>query len=270
MYGDYRAIRRNYLPQDFCNDIGVLPVIKSVHVQAEIDVRDRVRETRWLQALADTPGGSGFPHAIIAYADLSAPAAEVEATLVAHAAFANLRGIRQMAHQALIPGMGRPANHLADERWCANLGLLVDHGLSFDLQILPAQAIAAAQLVARYPRLQFVLVHAGQPRNQSPAGLSDWRKGLRRLAEFPNVAIKLSGFGMFDAHWTIDSLRPLVLHAIDCFGPQRTMFGSNFPVDGMMRSYAEIWDAYSRLSSAFDDTAREELFCGTAQRVYRI
>ena len=79
MYGDYSAIRRDYLVDDFRGDIGALPVRKSVHVQAEHDAADPVRETRWLQAVADAPGSGGYPHAIVAYADLSAPERDVDA-----------------------------------------------------------------------------------------------------------------------------------------------------------------------------------------------
>jgi predicted TIM-barrel fold metal-dependent hydrolase len=270
MYGDYQAIRRDYQLQDFRADIGALPVCKSVHVQAEHDAGDPVRETRWLQAVADTPGGGGYPHAIVAYADLSAPEPEVNAMLAAHCDSSNVRGIRQMLHQVLVPAMGHTTDYLADERWRTNLALLVQYGLSFDLQILPAQAAAAAELAARHPDLQFVLVHAGQPRDQSPAGLFAWTGCLQQLALLPNVAIKLSGFGMFDPNWTVETLRPLLLTAIDCFGAQRAMFGSNFPVDGMMRGYAALWAAYDQITADLGESEREALFHGTAERIYRI
>lgn len=270
MYGDYRAIRRDYLQQDFRADIGELPVRKSIHVQAEIDARDPVRETRWLQAVAESPDGGGYPHAIVAYADLSAAAPDVDAMLAAHCASPNVRGIRQMVHQVLVPAMGHTTDYLADPRWRANLAPLGRYGLSFDLQILPAQAAAAVELVAQHSSLQFVLVHAGQPRDQSAAGLLAWEHCLRQLCALPNVAIKLSGFGMFDSHWTVESLRPLVLTAIDCFGAQRAMFGSNFPVDGMMCGYAALWAAYDQITADLGESEREALFHGTAERVYRI
>jgi len=270
MYGDYAAIRRDYLVADFRADIGALPVVKSVHVQAEIDAGDAVRETRWLQAVAEAPGSGGTPHAIVAFADLSAPAGALEATLAAHCGCPNVRGVRQMVHQVLVPAMGHAVDYLADARWQENLALLVRHGLSFDLQVLPAQAESAAGVVARHPDLQFVLVHAGQPRDRSPAGLSAWQDSLRVLAALPNVAIKLSGFGMFDPGWTLATLRPLVEHAIDCFGPERAMFGSNFPVDRLMRPYAALWDAYNRITADLGEPARAALFHATAERIYRI
>lgn len=267
MYGEYAQIRHNYLVEDFRRDIGTLPVVKSVHVQAEHDHADPVRETRWLQTLADS---CGYPHAIIAHADLSLPTAEVAAVLDAHCRYANLRGIRQMVHEALVPEMGSRRDLLADKQWQRNLALLAERSLHFELQILPPQAEAAARIAGRFPRLQFVLVHSGQPRDRTAAGHTFWQEAIALLAKVPNMAIKLSGFGMFDRDWTPESLRPLVLFAIRSFGPDRVMFGSNFPVDGMMRGYADLWHAYDAITGDMSSAAREAMFHDTAARIYRI
>lgn len=270
MYGDYAGIRRNYLTADFRRDIGALPVVGSVHVQAEHDPTDPVRETRWLQQVADLPGSAGYPQAIVAFADLSAPQPDVAASLDAHCAFANMRGVRQMVHQALIPEMGHPFDYLADPRWQRNLSELTTRSLLFELQILPPQAESAAHVVALHPGLQFVLAHAGQPRDRSAHGIAAWKSALERLAALPNIAIKLSGFGMFEPAWTVASLRPFVLHAIDCFEPDRVLFGSNFPVDGLMRDYAGLWRAYDEITAHHDPVERDAMFYGNAARIYRI
>jgi predicted TIM-barrel fold metal-dependent hydrolase len=267
MYGDYAAIRRNYRVADFRRDIGSVPVVKSVHVQAEHDHADPVRETRWLQAVAEN---GGYPHAIVAYADLSAPPDRIEALLDAHCAFANVRGVRQMVHEVLVPDMHSPIDYLADERWQRNLALLAGRSLLFELQILAPQAAAAARVAGMHPQLQFLLVHGGQPRDRSVEGMAAWRAAIELLSGLPNVAIKLSGFGMFDRNWTVESLRPIVLWAIDRFGPDRVMFGSNFPVDGLMRDYASLWRAYDQITHPYADAERDAMFHGTAARLYRI
>ncbi|MEO6268926.1 MAG: amidohydrolase family protein [Lautropia sp.] len=269
MYGDYSAMRRNYLLDDFRQDIGDLPVVASVHVQAEHDHTDPVRETRWLQSVADAPASGGVARAIVAFADLSGRPEPVAALLAEHAQSQNLRGIRQMVHQCLVPTMNLPADYLADEQWRSNVGLLAHHRLSFDLQILPPQADSAARLAAQHPDIDFALVHAGQPRDQSAQGFAAWSVALRRLAQHPNVCIKLSGFGMFDVNWTVDSLRRLLLTAVDCFGPSRCMFGSNFPVDKLMRGYRELWQSYDDITRSFSKEERAAMFHGTAARVYR-
>ncbi len=268
MYGDYAAIRRNYLVDDLRRDIGRWPVVASVHVQAEHDSADPERETRWLQQQADR--NPGLPQAIVAYADLSAAPAQVEAQLAAHGRHAKLRGIRQMAHQHRVAGMAPHPDLLADPQWRDNLGLLARHGLSFDLQIFPEQADDACALLQRHPSLQCLLVHSGQPHDQSRDGLRRWRAALRRLATAPNLAIKLSGFGMFDRHWTQASIETLIHGAIDIFGPQRALFGSNFPVDGLMRGYDELWTAYTAACRRYSAAERAALFHDNAARLYRL
>jgi predicted TIM-barrel fold metal-dependent hydrolase len=121
-----------------------------------------------------------------------------------------------------------------------------------------------------HPQLQFLLVHGGQPRDRSETGMATWRAAVELMSGLPNVAIKLSGFGMFDRNWTVESLRPIVLWAIDCFGPDRVMFGSNFPVDGLMRDYASLWRAYDEITHRYAGAERDAMFYGTAARLYRI
>lgn len=267
--GEYSAIRKNYLPTDFLDDIGSLPVIKSIHVQAEIDSSEPVRETAWLQAIADSGVARGMPHGIVAFVDLRRP--DTVATLKAHAQHPNLRGIRQMVHEAIVdPEYPQP--HLFDDfAWRAGLRLLRHHRLSFDLQLYPQQFDAGCKLLANHPDTQFVLCHAGQPSQQDdPVFMEAWRDGLQRLANYPNLAIKLSGFGMFDRKWTPESIRPIVLHAIDAFGAERTMFASNFPVDSMASSYSRLWHAFGEVTAQFSVTERRALFSHNARRIYRV
>jgi predicted TIM-barrel fold metal-dependent hydrolase len=266
--GDYSAIRRNYLPEDLFRDASGLILAKSVHVQAEHDHGDPVRETRWLQSIADHPANRGFPCAIVAYADLSE--AGVEAVLDGHCQYKNIRGIRQMLHEAMVdPDHPRPSL-LRNGAFRKAIGLLPRYGLSFDLQVYYPQMADAWRLVKENPAVQFILCHTGQPARRDPDGIVGWRQGIRLLAGLPNVAVKISGLGMFDRQWTTDGIRPYVLHTIDTFGVERCMFGSNFPVDGMMATYRDLWNAYSDITADFTEKEREGLFAGNAEKYYRI
>ena len=140
IYGDYAAIRRNYLREDFEADIGGLPVVASVHVQAEHDHTDPVRETRWLQSVADAPGSGGFPQAIVAFADLSGPPAPGTGAPSGGCRAGCVTGHAPPAGPRPVPAMGLPTDYLADAQWRSNVGLLARHRLSFDLQILPPHA----------------------------------------------------------------------------------------------------------------------------------
>jgi predicted TIM-barrel fold metal-dependent hydrolase len=257
--GDVTPIRRNYLVDEYIVDAKPCGVVRSVHVQAEWDATDPVGETRWLQAVADR---HGFPHAIVAGARLEV--ARVEAVLEAHLQFANMRGIRQMLDRGEGPGL------LERPDWQRGLARLPPLGLSFDLQVNPDQLEAAADLAGDNPDVAFVLNHCGMPRERTPAALELWRRGLRRLGERPNVSAKVSGLGMFDHAWTVDSIRPYVEGMFEAFGVERCLFGSNFPVDKLYSSYATLVRAMQELTSALSASERRAFFHDNAVRVYRL
>lgn len=269
--GEYEAIHhRNFLLEDFFEHRGELRVTHFVHEEAVIDRSDPVRETRWLQGLADRPDSQGVPHAIVAYADFSK--ADIETILEAHCAFPNTRGIRQMVHEAYIdPDKPEPCL-LEDERWRERVGLCAKYRLVFDLQIYWQQADDALKLIKRHPDVRFVLTHAGLPAKQYDANyMASWRNAMRRLGELPNLSVKLSGFGMFDRGWTVASIRPIVLHLIDCLGADRCMFASNFPVDSLSgKSYQSYWRAFYETVASFSDDEKRQLFSENARQVYRI
>jgi len=257
--GDITPIRRSYLVEEYLAEATACGVVRSVHVQAEWDPSDPVGETRWLQEVADR---HGFPHAIVAAARLEDP--RVEHVLDDHLRYANIRGIRQMLDR----DEGRSL--LERPEWQRGLSRLSARGLSFDLQVTPDQLEEAAELARRNPDLVLVLNHCGMPRERTRPALDQWRRGLRLLAEHPNVNAKISGLGMFDHAWTAESIRPYVEDVLDAFGVERCMFGSNFPVDKLYSSYATLVDAMEALTSTLGPGERRALFHDNAVRVYRI
>lgn len=266
-WGDLRPLQRNYLVADLLADAEGLGLEKSVHVQANFDPEHPVAETAWLEKVASA---AGFPHAIVAFADFSSD--EIQPLLDAHAAASpRMRGVRQVLNRHPDPKLNRaPEDYLGDERWQRNLGLLGRYGWCFDAQVYYQQMPALAKLAARHPGLQLVLDHAGMPVERDEAGLEGWRAGMRQLAACPNVAVKLCGYGMVDNRWTEDSIRPFVLQPIEWFGVERCMFGSNFPVDRLMASYARLWGAYRSITAGFTERENALLFRDTAMRVYRL
>lgn len=266
--GEYSAIRRNYLIEDFLNDVGDLRLVGSVHVEAVIDRADPVRETRWLQSISESPTSRGVPPGIVAYCDLAA--ANAQQVIEAHCESANVRGVRQMLHESMVDPLN-PQEALYENRvWNENFRLLQAHDLSFDLQVYYPQMTDAAKVVSSHPDTRFVLCHTGQPAQSSPEYVAGWRTGLETLAQYPNLDIKISGLGMFDREWTVDSIRPFVLDTIDRFGPERCLFATNFPVDSMASTYRQIWEAFSEITIGFSDDERRAMFGGNAQRSYRL
>jgi predicted TIM-barrel fold metal-dependent hydrolase len=268
-WGDWSPLRSDYLVTDLLADASRQRLIKSVHVQANIDPADPVAETAWLDATAARPEACGLPTAIVGYADFSSP--EVQRVLERHAAFPRVRGIRQVLNRHTDPSLNRAArDFLGDEGWRTRIGLLRRLGWSFDAQVYWQQMPSLAALAERHPDIVFVLDHAGSPAERTPEGLAGWEQGMRRLARCPNVVVKLSGYGMTDNRWTVDSIRPFVRGPIEWFGPERAMFGSNFPVDRLMADYDRLWDAYRALVADLSPDEQTALLRGTAERVYRI
>lgn len=263
-FGDPTPLQKDYLVSDFRADIGALAVERSVHIQVGVTPQDAVKETAWLQAMGEA---HGLPSAIVALTDLTAR--DLSDQLDAHGQHDSLRGIRQI--------VGRSADEdrrtgtqglLADPAFLSGLRALADRSLSFDLQLTPPLMQAAADLLEQVPELKVALCHAGSPSDFSENGLAEWRAGLERLARLPNLICKLSGFGMFQPDWTTRSIRPIVLTAIDIFGPDRIAFGSNFPVDRLFATYVQIWASFSEICTGFAPGQKHRMFAETAERFY--
>lgn len=266
VFGDYAAICRSYRLEDFLADCRNQNVVKSVHLDVGFDPADPVGETRWLQAVADI---NGFPYGIVGYADLSRR--DVGAVLEGHLGFANFRGIRQSLnyHPDPVktylsrPGVSREAD------WRRGFALLRGLGLSFDLQIYYPQMEEAYDLARAFPDTQIILDHTGM-QVDGPEHFQAWKAGMARLAQAPNVACKISGLGMGDWTWSVDSIRPYVLGAIEAFGVERCMVASNFPVDKLFSSYDAIFDAFKAITRDLTAGERRKLFHDNAERFYRI
>jgi predicted TIM-barrel fold metal-dependent hydrolase len=254
-------IARRYVVEDLLEDGRDQHLVKSVHVQAEITRDLSVAETAWLQSIADE---HGFPHAIVAYAPLQDPG--LDAILEAHARHRNMRGIRQI----LNPDQCERSDYLTDPAWQAGYARLAHYGLSFDLQALPSQMAAAALVARAHPDVPMIVNHTGMPRDRTADGVAAWRHGLRQVAEQPNVSLKISGFAMFDPRWTVDSVRPFVLTAVETFGVERCMVGSNFPVDKVQSSFAAIFDAFKTILADLSPAEMRAVFHDNADRIYRL
>lgn len=268
--GDARDLKHDYLLDDLLRDAGDIDVLKLVHVEANHDPADPVEETRWLQSIAERQQSRGMPNAIVAAVDLSA--ANAPAVLEAHASFRNTRGVRQILNvheNKLFDYVGR--HFMREPQWREHFALLRRYDMSFDLQLYPSQMEEAAALARAHGDTQFIVNHAGMFVDRSSVGgYRAWRDGMRVLAGCRNVAVKISGLAMFDHRWSVESLRPYVLETIDAFGVERAMFASNFPVDRLFGSYADLWRAYGSIVEGASVAEKDAMFRRNAERFYRI
>lgn len=263
------------------------------HLRSVGEVESIVHQTK--EPLLTKHGPCAFAAGIVANVDLTSGAAVIE-TLDSHveAGQGRLRGVRQVA--AYDDGMvGRfikelpPANLMQDTRFQIGLSKLRNYGLSFDVWIYHHQLDEFISLVDSFPEVTFVLNHLGGLIGVGPYRanrgntLASWKFHMRRLAERPNVYVKVGGMGMpvfgfnFE-HQTrppnsnelANAWRPLIETCIAAFGTKRCMFESNFPVDRQSAGYTEIWNAFKLSTKSLSTSERNDLFFETACRAYRL
>ncbi|MEZ5649885.1 MAG: amidohydrolase family protein [Burkholderiaceae bacterium] len=266
--GDYSRIMKNYRIEDFRRDHGGLNVVAAVHLQADIDPADTVRESEWLQSVADSTG-NGMPQGFVASVDLRA--ADAEQCIERHCAFANMRGIRTEMHRGGHGALG--FDPLTDETWLRNFSLLERHDLVSEVRAAsPEQTEDVIRLIREHPSVRFVFPHLALSLWRDDDAIAAWRRNIKRYGELPNAYIKMSGYGLFGADWTIDQVRPFVLHCIEAFGPDRVVCGSNFPVESLAGSYVRVWETHSTLldDAGCSGAERAKILHDNARRLYRL
>jgi predicted TIM-barrel fold metal-dependent hydrolase len=264
-HGDDRPLRRSYLLDDYLADTQGFKLVGCVHI--ENGAADPLWEAGWVQHVHDS---HGLPSVQVAKASLADPA--VLAHLERLAALPTVRGVRDILNwhpDSRYTHTARP-DLLTDPAWLKGFSHLAPLGLSFDLQVFPDQLEQAAQLAANHPDTTIILDHAGMPIHRDPKSLRDWRTGMQKMAKQPNVVTKISALGTNDHAWTRASIRPVILDTIDVFGPHRTMFGSNFPVDSLYSSFTGLYTAFDDITAAMTADERRHLFAETARKTYGI
>jgi len=264
---DLAAIRRDYLPAEYRRDAVRQPIVATVHVEAGWAADDCVGETRWLETL-DKTGGVAARY--VAHVPLASPTAP--ALIEQQASFPRVVGIRDILSWTPDPARRFAARGdlMDDSAWRAGLARLAGHHLAFDLMIFPNQLGDATRLAAAFPDQSLILNHCGSPIDRDEAGMARWRKGLSELGRQPNVAIKISDLVAYDHDWTLDSLRAVVLHCIDCFGTGRAMFASDFPVADLHASFDEVFDSFKTITEGFSPEEQAALFHDNAARIYQV
>jgi len=214
--------------------------------------------------MLDIAAASPIVDGVVGWVDLTQPnVADRLAALKESSAGAFLRGIRHQVHDE------------ADTDWLVRddvrrgLAAVGAAGLVFDLLLRPQHLAVATETARALPDVSFVLDHIAKP--QIAAGvLGTWAHDLAALAALPNVACKLSGL-VTEADWeswTVDDLAPFAHAAIDAFGPERIMYGSDWPVCLLAASYDQMLEATEELLSRYSAHEREAMFAKTARQMY--
>lgn len=267
IFGAYAAIKRDYLIDEYLNDIKGLGITKSVYVQANWAPNWFEDEVAWVQSVADQ---HGWPHGIVGYADFTI--ADVRPQLERLKKYPLMRGIRQQFHWHTNPTytFAARADLAADPTVQRNIAQLADYDWSFDLQVFPGQMEDAAKLARTCPDVTFILQHAGMLEDSSKAGWATWRDGMRRLAECPNVVSKLSAFGTFIHRNDAQFIADMIIGTEKIFGAKRCLYGSNYPIEKLWTSYDALFAAFRKGASQLSKFQQQAIFHDTAQRVYRL
>lgn len=264
IFGPYEPIRRDYPVAEYFADCRPSGVTEAVYVQANWAPARHLDEVAFVSQASEE---TGFPIAIVAYADMLA--GDVRPQLDALARNPRVRGVRMQLHWHDNPlyRFASGADLCREPKLQAHIGRLADYGFSFDLQVFAPQMEGAAELARSCPRVTFVLQHAGMLEDLSPEGIAAWREGMRLLAAQPNIVSKLSGLGTFLRRNDPQHIAFIVAETLALFGPERCLFGSNFPIEKLWTTYPELVGAHR---AAVPQHAADHVFGHTARRVYRL
>lgn len=292
--GDPQYLVREYLPRDYRADGAAAGVGTVVHIEAGWQAKDPlavVDETRWVAGLPFGSAGAPELGGIVVHAEPHDP--HVGEVLDAHlAASALVCGVRCLAAHSQDRGVlsWTPASHLYTEPgFLRGFAAVAERGLTFDMWIYGQQLPDAVVLAGEYPETTFVLDHYGTPVGVfGPRGrhtgdtsiarddiLRRWRDDISALAELPNVVAKHSGLGMpvlgagpVSRERLRDLAAPLISHLDAAFGPDRTFWSSNYPIDKPNLVLADgVWMLRDVLADRLDE---DKMLRGNARRVYRL
>jgi len=247
-------IRRDYLPDDLAPLLRQAGVDRTVFVQTQ----HNLAENRWVLGLAEQ---YDWIAGVVGWVDLASPACEDQVLeFKAHPKFVGVRHITQ----------DEPDDDFilrADVQ--RGLAVLEKHAVPFDLLFYVKHLRHAATVAARFPGLPLVIDHLAKPHIKDRQ-IDDWLPHLQAAARFPNVHCKLSGLITEAdwANWKPADLRPYVQAALEAFGPQRCLFGSDWPVCELAGSYVAVKEALVEALGPISEADRAAIFGGNAERFY--
>ncbi len=251
-----KMLKRDFLPDDLA------PLLHENHIHASIAVQARqtLDETRWLLELA---ASHPLIQGVVGWADLCSPQLDAQLNeLVPHRRLVGLRHVLQ--DELEDDFMLRP-------EFKRGISRLAAHGLVYDILIYPRHLPLAVQLVRAFPNQQFVLDHLAKPLI-AKGQIEPWSRDLRELARCPNVACKLSGM-VTEARWNAwrrEDFLPYLEVALEAFGPERLMIGSDWPVCTLSGDYGSVMAIGMDYIQPLSASERDSILGGACARIYRI
>lgn len=256
MSSDLGVLYRDYLPDDLAPILQQNGVKQTVLVQAS----NSVAESRWLLDLADA---NSVIAGVVGWVDLMS--VEIDAQLDELCVHPKFKGVRHLVES-------EPHDDwLVQPAVLAGLKKLSARGLSYDLLVHTRHLRYVPHVAESCPDLRLVVDHMAKPpiaRNE----IKEWSEALKPVARYPNIQCKLSGL-VTEASWSswqANDLRPYVEYALESFGADRVMFGSDYPVCLLAASYGRVLDSFQEILKDISDSDRDKIFSKNAARFYRL
>ena len=250
------GLKRDFLPADLAPLLAQVGLDGSIAVQA----RQTLQETEWLLELADR---RDFIKGVVGWVDLRS--ADVEAQLATYAQHRKLKGVRHVVHD-------EPDDEfMLRAEFLRGLGKLQALGLAYDLLLFPKHLPVAVEVVKQFPAQRFVLDHIAKPFIKDRV-ISPWDEQLRGLAQFDNVYCKVSGM-VTEAdwqRWQPADFRPYLDIVLDCFGVERVMFGSDWPVCTLAGTYEEVFQIVQGYIQQLSGEIQGKILGGNAAGFYGV
>ena len=252
---EMKAIRKSFLPDDLASVLNANGVDGCVAVQADQTEAES-------QFLLDLAAKNPFIKAVVGWTDLKSDS--LEARLEAYQSHELLKGFRHIAQ-------GQPAGFLIDPAFSNGIAKLNDFGFSYDILVFNNQLPEVVELMKKLPEMRLVLDHIGKPNIQA-GEFAEWKLEIERLSGFEHLYVKLSGL-VTEANWQqwqLSDFEPYIESILEAFGPDRIMFGSDWPVCLVAADYGQVLTIVNQYIEKLSTAEQAAIMGENAERFYRI
>lgn len=250
---DYLAMSQNHF------------ISQMVFIECGGFFQNPVLETKWVQQQADL---YGCPQGIVAFAKLDRD--DIGKVLESHRQYPNVRGIRMPLNSVEGKFGADRDDYMRDKEWKKGYALLSKYNLHFEMQIFDTQIPDACNLAQEFPDILIVLEHLGWPLKSDLAYLPLWKERLAQLAQLQNVFLKISCLGwIFQKNEEAVTIS-YIQEAVNLFGPNRCLVGSNYPSDRVYLPFAEIFQIIKKALASYSPLDQQKIFHQNSKKLYRL